>query len=240
MANPSISTASQRLLAKHGRLKALVGSSGRWCRPIVDLVVVAPSARSFSGDRIELQELLGTVRAGLDFECPGVQEIALRGVVSGKTIYRGGVKAKDGWILRTVQPVRARRPVTKTPAPTTAPPPNPAAPDTQKTPTTAAATGPREPVAHPPGKPVVEWYGEGVKVGKLIGAASVCGMPRPETKNRVIGARDWAVREGASPVQTTEFGRGMSDGLMYVEENGHDGSCENAIEMARTQQALRK
>jgi hypothetical protein len=272
VAHPSASAASQRLLAKHGRLVALVGDSGQWCQPIVDLVVVGPSRSSFSGDRVELQELLGTVRAGLSFECPGVVEIAIRGVVSSKTIYRGEVKSRDGWILKTVQPVRTQKPKPKpkpaTPvtapkpkpklaapvtapkpkpkpaAPVTASKPKPAAPVEKKAPTTEPARPPTQPVAvavaDPPVKPVVEWYGEGVKVGKLIGAASVCGMPRPETKNRVVGARGWAVREGASPSQTEEFGQGMSDGLMHVEEHGHNGSCESAIKTARTQQALRE
>ena len=187
VAHPSASAASQRLLAKHGRLVALVGDSGQWCQPIVDLVVVGPSASSFSGDRVELQELLGTVRAGLSFECPGVVEIAIRGVVSSKTIYRGEVKSRDGWILKTVQPVRTQKPKPKpkpaTPvtapkpkpkpaAPVTASKPKPAAPVEKKAPTTEPARPPTQPVAvaDPPVKPVVEWYGEGLEVGKLIGA----------------------------------------------------------------------
>ncbi len=216
----------------------------------MDLIVASPSVRSFTGDRVELQELLGTVRAGLDFECPGVKEIAIRGVVDGKTIYRGNVKARDRWILRTVQPVRILKPKNATPAPTRPPLPKP---DPQGTKTAVAKppepavpklAAPKPAAPRPEPDPPVErekkWYDEGVAAGKAIGAASVCGMPRPETKNRVIGARDWAVREGASPSQHTEFGRGMGDGLMYVSEHGHDGSCQNALEMARTQQALRE
>lgn len=96
------SGAEQRVLITNGDLEALREDSDSGCRQIVDLVVRAPQPRYFEGDRVELQLLLGGARMALQLECPQTQEIWIRGVVAGKTIYRGVETAVNDWVLRSL------------------------------------------------------------------------------------------------------------------------------------------
>lgn len=52
----------------------------------------------------QLQAIGDAVRAMLSYECPGLDEIELNGLIRGlgETVYRGRLSARDGWLVRPV------------------------------------------------------------------------------------------------------------------------------------------
>jgi hypothetical protein len=85
-------------LASHVDLQAFVSDNLR-CAERIAVRVVAPSRDRFQGDRLQLQRLTGAVRAALGFQCDGVEDIVLTGQVEGRTVWRGVLSGKNGWVL---------------------------------------------------------------------------------------------------------------------------------------------
>lgn len=61
----------------------------------------APEASAYTGDRIALQRLLGTVRAGLGADCPILNELDVTGFADGDPVFQAAITADDGWRLPT-------------------------------------------------------------------------------------------------------------------------------------------
>jgi hypothetical protein len=96
------------LLAPHAHARPLISGEGGLsaslpdnasCTQNMQIVVRAPSEKSFSGDRVELQRLLAGSRAALSIECPETTSANIIGQVNGKTVFRGNISSQDEWQL---------------------------------------------------------------------------------------------------------------------------------------------
>ena len=124
-------SAQARTLVTHADLTAVVAEEFV-CAGRVNVGVLGKSEAAFAGERRALQRLVGGVRAILGFECKGVEDIVLVGVVDGREVWRGLVSAKNGWVLVSL-------PAQAAPAQPPSPPPAEKAPQ----PARAVAAAPR-------------------------------------------------------------------------------------------------
>lgn len=92
--------AAERQIARHQGLTASV-DSGFGCARSASITVRAPEASAYTGDRIALQRLLGTVRAGLGADCPILNELDVTGFADGDPVFQAAITADDGWRLPT-------------------------------------------------------------------------------------------------------------------------------------------
>lgn len=93
--------ANARDLASSGTLKATT-DAGDACRATLPVTVHAPDASAFTGDRKELQKLIGGLRLMLGFECGGTVEpsvLTITGLVGDEAVYRGAAEAASRWAL---------------------------------------------------------------------------------------------------------------------------------------------
>ena len=90
--------AAERQIARHQGLTASVDSNFG-CAPSASVTVRAPEASAYTGDRIALQRLLGTVRAGLGADCPILSELNVTGFADGDPAFQATITADDGWRL---------------------------------------------------------------------------------------------------------------------------------------------
>lgn len=90
------------LESESGNLKALVEDSEDWCKTEIQVSIYGADEALFKENRVELQRLLGFVRAGMAVDCPKATAIVLNGFVDDVFLYRGRA-AKDGtagdWVL---------------------------------------------------------------------------------------------------------------------------------------------
>jgi hypothetical protein len=91
---PADSAVKERQLIDAGALKAGVEDRADWCGPRVDVAVRSNQAELFRGERIQLQRMLGMVRAALLLECPKAGSIRLTGLVDDVFVF-GGEASKD-------------------------------------------------------------------------------------------------------------------------------------------------
>lgn len=89
---------ASRKLVTHRGLEAHVTDDFA-CAKQVAVIVVGEAGTVFQGERRALQRLVGGVRATLSFECSGITDIVLLGQSGGKTVWRGLVSEKNGWVL---------------------------------------------------------------------------------------------------------------------------------------------
>lgn len=93
--------ANARDLASSGTLKATTDAADA-CRETLPIMVHAPAAAAFTGDRKALQKLIGGLRAILGFECDGKampSVLIITGLVGSETVYRGTAAASARWAL---------------------------------------------------------------------------------------------------------------------------------------------
>lgn len=90
--------AAERQIAHYQGLTASV-DSGFGCARSASITVRAPEASAYTGDRIALQRLLGTARAGLGVDCPILREIDIAGYAAGTPAFQASIDAENGWRL---------------------------------------------------------------------------------------------------------------------------------------------
>ena len=94
---------SDRQLVTDQRLTAWVADDFS-CAQQVSVTVRGQDAKAFSGNRIDLQKLIGGLRSALAFECPEAREIWIKGEVGGAPVYSGLVSQAQQWKLVDVEP----------------------------------------------------------------------------------------------------------------------------------------
>lgn len=115
-AMPPPARAERTLLSGNG-IDAVLSDESDWCGDTVSLVLRTDDASAFEGDRLDLQRLLGGLRAVLGFECPAVRTVLLTGEVSGTTVFNGRIGESAGWTLEVLEPAAAPVAVAGAPAP---------------------------------------------------------------------------------------------------------------------------
>lgn len=91
-------SAAERQIARHQGLTASI-DSGFGCAREASVTVRAPDENAYAGDRLTLQRLLATVRAGLSADCPTLSEIDVTGLAVGRPVFRATITAENGWAL---------------------------------------------------------------------------------------------------------------------------------------------
>lgn len=74
---------------------------GADCGRSVSVSVEAPNSGAFTGDRIDLQRLLGGVRATLAEVCPALHDLEVTGYADGELALVAAVTADSGWRVPT-------------------------------------------------------------------------------------------------------------------------------------------
>lgn len=91
-------SADERQIARHQGLTASIDSNFG-CARQASITVRAPNEDAYGGDRLALQRLIATVRAGLSAECPIVSEIDIMGLAAGTPAFQVTISAESGWVL---------------------------------------------------------------------------------------------------------------------------------------------
>ncbi|MGG5812388.1 hypothetical protein [Falsiroseomonas sp. CW058] len=169
--------AAEQLIATHGSLTASVAGSAS-CGANARLTVRAPDEGAFSGDRIELQRLLGVARSAMEADCPALRQIDVSGLANGRPAFQGTLTAANGWRLAAAGP--------------RAPPPSETRP---------SAPANAVPCEHDPTNPLIGCWlrvipaepGPAIAIftraGRLLG-----GTPAEITSPQVWGANFWRSR----------------------------------------------
>ena len=92
--------AAERQIAHYQALTASIDAAAG-CDRQASITVHAPDESPYAGDRLALQRLLATVRAGLSAECPTLSEIDVAGLAAGRPVFRAKIIAANGWTLPT-------------------------------------------------------------------------------------------------------------------------------------------
>ena len=92
----------ERRLIAADNLTAGVVDHPAWCQPEIEVAIRSDSVERFRGDRIELQRMLGRVRAILQLECPGVTTVRITGLVDDVFVYDGYASSDGKWILHEI------------------------------------------------------------------------------------------------------------------------------------------
>lgn len=108
---------AERVLMRHGSLVARV--SDGWCAAEGTIYVDAADPAAFAGDRLELQRLVGGLRAILPLECPRLQGLRIIGRVNGQPVQILQAAAQTGWQLQVAggPPQATAGPAAKPPLP---------------------------------------------------------------------------------------------------------------------------
>lgn len=97
----SISTAAavaeNRLLMSHAGMEAYLQVLDCRSNNIASVEVRSSDPGAFDGERIELQRLIGQVRAVISIECPSIQRITAKGTVSSQLYFAGATDKSWGW-----------------------------------------------------------------------------------------------------------------------------------------------
>lgn len=110
LGNPFLQ-ASERQLATLQGLTAVVQDG--FSSSNVAIRVIAPNASEFSGDKINLQRLIGALRVPLSMECPSAKELTINGEANGRLVYQGTVAEADDWALKDKTELSAMPPASK-------------------------------------------------------------------------------------------------------------------------------
>jgi hypothetical protein len=87
----------QRLLMSHAGMDAYLNSLECRSSQQAALEIRSSSAHVFDGDRIELQRLIGQVRAVISIECPEIRRMTAKGTVSNQLYFAGATDKSWGW-----------------------------------------------------------------------------------------------------------------------------------------------
>lgn len=68
-----------------------------WCQPSVAIALTASKSTPFQGETVDLQRMLGRVRAVVQSECPAVEAITLEGRVKTRLVYAAEMRRIAGW-----------------------------------------------------------------------------------------------------------------------------------------------
>lgn len=90
--------AAAREVGHYKKLAAYVDDSFK-CSEKVRVNVTAPDQSYFAGDRVDLQRMVGTVRAALGFECADIKNLLITGRIGDKQVYQGTSAAANNWAL---------------------------------------------------------------------------------------------------------------------------------------------
>lgn len=119
-ANPVREGQRELIESPNGRLIAMIPDRPDWCQDEVTVTVYGDDDALFKDDRIELQRLLGLVRATMTLECPQVKRIVMNGFVDDVFLFRG-FASKDhpqgDWILIEIPPGLVAKPPEPLPPP---------------------------------------------------------------------------------------------------------------------------
>lgn len=87
----------ERLVMSHKGMDAYLKRID--CRKTFDaaLEIKSQDASVFFNDRVELQRLIGQVRAVLSIECPEIKRITAKGTVKGKLYFAGATEKRWRW-----------------------------------------------------------------------------------------------------------------------------------------------
>lgn len=96
----------ERQLAEFPPFVALA-PAGFTCATLVTVTVRALDEADFTNKRVELQKLVGGLRAILGFECPktAITDLVIVGEAGGKQIYHGATSESGNWLLKDGRPV---------------------------------------------------------------------------------------------------------------------------------------
>lgn len=91
--------------------------AGFACGKEVTVTVRAPEEAVFARNRVELQKLIGGLRAILGFECPNatISNLVVVGEAGGRQVYRGSATASDDWRLTDIRTSPAVSPAPASP-----------------------------------------------------------------------------------------------------------------------------
>lgn len=89
---------ADRLLAELGPVKAFTADDFS-CSPRVHLKLRSESKGVFSSDRPKLEKLVGSVRAVLGFQCEGIKDIRISGLVADEIVFAALTSENTGWRL---------------------------------------------------------------------------------------------------------------------------------------------
>lgn len=89
--------AQPRLLMSHAGMQAYLQTLE--CRSSYTAVldIRSPTANVFDGERVELQRLIGQVRAVISIECPEIKRINAKGTVNNQLYFAGATDKSWGW-----------------------------------------------------------------------------------------------------------------------------------------------
>ena len=90
--------AAERQIARHQGLTASIDSSFG-CTRQASITVRAPNEDAYGSGRLALQRLIGTVRAGLNAECPIFSEIDIVGLADRRAAFQATITAANDWTL---------------------------------------------------------------------------------------------------------------------------------------------
>ncbi|MEH6476224.1 MAG: peptidoglycan-binding domain-containing protein [Sneathiella sp.] len=133
---------AERLLASRADMTAILSDDYK-CGKTIPLTVRSGSEDAFTGDRVELQRMLGGLRVVFGFECPEAENMIIDGEVAGKKVFKGAAAKDQDWLLIVLIEPQQNAISEAKPSPTesaTIEPVTPAAPASVATGTTANST----------------------------------------------------------------------------------------------------
>lgn len=89
--------AESRLLMSHVGMEAYLQALDCRSNNVAAVEVRSSDPGAFDGERIELQRLIGQVRAVISIECPSIQRITAKGTVSNQLYFAGATDKSWGW-----------------------------------------------------------------------------------------------------------------------------------------------
>jgi hypothetical protein len=89
--------ASERLLMSHAGMEAFMLTLDCRSKNEATLEIRSSTPDVFDGERVELQRLIGQVRAVVSIECPSIQRITAKGTVRRQLYFAGATEKAWGW-----------------------------------------------------------------------------------------------------------------------------------------------
>ena len=89
--------ANERLLMSHAGMEAYLDTLDCRSGYQAKLIIKSPTAGVFDGERIELQRLIGQVRAVVSIECPMIKRMTAKGMVNNQLYFAGATDKSWGW-----------------------------------------------------------------------------------------------------------------------------------------------
>lgn len=99
---------AEEVVASHAGMTAVV-TGDEACADVLRIMVEAPDAALFGGDKTELSVLMEAIRTRLKFDCPEAEDVLVEGMVDGVPVYRGAFSKGTGWTLVDLAPPKVPR-----------------------------------------------------------------------------------------------------------------------------------